>query len=84
MEMDSVKRYRLILWALFGIACAVYLIVVDISGIDTEVMRDRFKNADALFNGEAPVTDSPPPPGCSHRLRSHITSLTSLKFSFSS
>ena len=60
MEMDSVKRYRLILWALFGIACAVYLIVVDISGIDTEVMRDRFKNADALFNGEAPVTEYPP------------------------
>ena len=60
MEMDSVKRYRLILWALFGIACAVYLVVVDISGIDTEVMRDRFKNADALFNGEAVVTEYPP------------------------
>jgi Protein of unknown function (DUF2029). len=60
MEMDSVKRYRMILWALFGIACAVYLIIVDISGIDTEVMRDRFRNADALFNGEAPVTEYPP------------------------
>ena len=60
METDSVKRYRLILWVLFGIACAVYLIIVDVSGIDTEVMRDRFRNADALFNGEAVVTEYPP------------------------
>jgi len=60
MEMDSVKRYRLILWALFGIACAVYLIIVDISGIETEVMRDRFVNADTLFNGEVAVTEYPP------------------------
>jgi len=60
MEMDSVKRYRMILWALFGIACAVYLVIIDISGIDTEVMRDRFRNADELFNGEAVVTEYPP------------------------
>ena len=58
---DSVRRCQVILSSLFLIACICFLIGVHITGVETEVMRDRFwKNAEPLFNGEVPVMEYPP------------------------
>ena len=57
----SVRQYKIVLSALFLIACICFLIGVHITGVETEVMRDRFwKNAEPLFNGEVPVMEYPP------------------------
>jgi len=60
MEMDSVKKYQLTLITLFAIACAIYLIVVFFTDMMTEVMEDRFTNAEALFNGISLEMEYPP------------------------
>lgn len=58
---DGIRRYQVILAAVFLIACIGYLVAVYLGNIETEVMRDRFwKNADPLFNGEIPVMEYPP------------------------
>ena len=57
----SVRQYKIVLSALFLIACICFLVGVHITGVETEVMRDRFwKNAEPLFNGEVPVMEYPP------------------------
>ena len=59
--LDGVRRYQIIIAALFLVACAGYLLAVHILGIETEVVRDRFwKNAEPLFEGEVPVMEYPP------------------------
>ncbi len=58
---DEVKATRTVITVLFLIACTVYLLVVHASGIETEVIRDRFyKNAEPLFRGEMPAMEYPP------------------------
>ncbi len=58
---DGVRRYQVIIAALFLAACVGYLLAVFIGGIETEVMRDRFwKNAEPLFNGQVPSMEYPP------------------------
>ena len=59
--VDGVRKYQIIIAALFLVACIGYLVAVHFLGIETEVMRDRFwKNAEPLFNGEVPVMEYPP------------------------
>ena len=54
--VDGVRKYQIIIAALFLVACIGYLVAVHFLNIETEVMRDRFwKNAEPLFNGEVPV-----------------------------
>ena len=60
MEMDGIKRYQLILVTLFAVACVVYLIVVFFTDMMTEVMEDRFTNAESLFRGESLEMEYPP------------------------
>ena len=62
MQCDGgVRRYGLIISVLFLIACVVYLLVIQCTGIETEVMRDRFwKNAEPLSNGDFPMLEYPP------------------------
>lgn len=57
---DGLRRYQAILAVIFLVACAAYLLTIHITGIETEVMRDRFPSADALFSGEIPLTEYPP------------------------
>ena len=58
---DEVKATRTVIAVLFLIACIIYLLVVHASGIETEVIRDRFyKNAEPLFRGEMPTMEYPP------------------------
>ncbi len=53
--------YGAILALMFLVACIAYLKAVDLLGIETEVMRDRYwKNAYPLFHGEMPVMEYPP------------------------
>ena len=59
--VDGVRKYQIIIAALFLVACIGYLVAVHFLNIETEVMRDRFwKNAEPLFNGEVPVMEYPP------------------------
>ena len=60
MEMDSIKKYQLILTTLFAIACIVYLVVIYAFDVATEIMKYRFVDADALFNGIPMDTECPP------------------------
>lgn len=58
---DGVKATRTVITVLFLVSCIVYLLVVHASGIETEVIRDRFyKNAEPLFHGDMPATEYPP------------------------
>ncbi len=58
---DEVKATRTVISVLFLISCIAYLLVVHASGIETEVIRDRFhKNAEPLFHGDMPATEYPP------------------------
>ncbi len=57
----DVERYKLTISLMFLIACICFLVGVYVTGVETEVMRDRFwKNAEPLFNREVPVTEYPP------------------------
>lgn len=54
-------RYGVVLALIFLVACIAYLAAVDMLGIETEVMRDRYwKNAYPLFHGDVPVMEYPP------------------------
>lgn len=58
---DGAARTRTLIALLLLVACVVYLLVVHASGIETEVIRDRYwKNAVPLFEGTVPVTEYPP------------------------
>ena len=57
----AVFRYGAILALILLAACIAYLAAVDMLGIETEVMRDRYwKNAYPLFHGDVPVMEYPP------------------------
>lgn len=58
---DGAARNRTLLALAFLVACIVYLLVVRASGIETEVIRDRYwLDAEPLFRGEFPATEYPP------------------------
>lgn len=57
---DGVRRFQVTLAVIFLVACAVYLLAIHFTGIETEVMRDRFPSADALLSGDIPPTEYPP------------------------
>lgn len=58
--VNGVRRYQLILGALFAIAAAVFLLVIYHLGIDTEVMVVYFPYADELMGGSIPDIEYPP------------------------
>lgn len=56
----ALLRYGTVLALMFLVECIVYLAAVDMLGIETEVMRDRYwKNAYPLFHGDVPVMEYP-------------------------
>ena len=57
---DGVRRFQVTLAVIFLVACAGYLLAIHFTGIETEVMRDRFPSADALLSGDIPPTEYPP------------------------
>ncbi|MCL2607991.1 MAG: DUF2029 domain-containing protein [Methanomassiliicoccaceae archaeon] len=58
--MDCVRKYQLMLSAVFGIACIVYLIAIFVLDIGTEVITGRFENANDVFNGNILHLEYPP------------------------
>jgi len=60
MEPGSVERNLLAYGIVFGIACVIYLIVIAVLNIDTEVSVHRFADAETVFNGDALKTEYPP------------------------
>ena len=59
-DMDRVKKMEIIYTILLAIAFIGYLIAIYVLDIETEVIRDRFPDADQLFNGDIPITEYPP------------------------
>ena len=59
-DMDRVKKMEIIYTVLLAIAFIGYLIAIYVLDIETEVIRDRFPDADQLFNGDIPITEYPP------------------------
>ena len=57
---DGVRRTRTTIVILFLTACIGYLLSVRCLDIETEVIRDRFANAETIFSGVFPVTEYPP------------------------
>lgn len=57
---DGEKRARTVIVLLFLIACVGYLVAVRALDIETEVIRDRYVNAETIFSGVFPVTEYPP------------------------
>lgn len=57
---DGEKRARTVIVLLFLIACMGYLVAVRALDIETEVIRDRYVNAETIFSGVFPVTEYPP------------------------
>lgn len=57
---DGDRRTRTVIIILFFIACVGYLLSVRCLDIETEVIRDRFANAETIFSGVFPVTEYPP------------------------
>ena len=58
---DRDAQARTLMAVGFAVACIIYLAVIAATGIETEVMRDRFwKNAEPLFHGQFPPTEYPP------------------------
>ncbi|MBR4202024.1 MAG: DUF2029 domain-containing protein [Candidatus Methanomethylophilaceae archaeon] len=58
--MDRVKKMEIFYTVLLAIAFIGYLIAIYVLDIETEVIRDRFPDADQLFNGDIPITEYPP------------------------
>ncbi|MBQ7979849.1 MAG: DUF2029 domain-containing protein [Candidatus Methanomethylophilaceae archaeon] len=58
--MDRVKKMEIMYTVLLAIAFIGYLIAIYVLDIETEVIRDRFPDADQLFNGDIPITEYPP------------------------
>jgi len=59
-DLDRVKKMEIIYTVLLAIAFIGYLIAIYVLDIETEVIRDRFPDADQLFNGDIPITEYPP------------------------
>ena len=59
-DMDRVKKMEILYTILLAIAFIGYTIAIFILDIETEVARDRFPDADQLFNGDIPITEYPP------------------------
>lgn len=57
---DSLRCYKATLAAVLLLACIGYLVAVGLSGIETEVMKYRFGNAEDIFSGSIPATEYPP------------------------
>ena len=57
---DDARREQLIYSAVFGIACIIFLAAVAFLGIESEVMKDRFANAEAMLNGDLHTLEYPP------------------------
>lgn len=57
---DDNKRNQLIIGALSALACVIYLVVVSILDVTTEIMDWRFVNADDIFNGRPLEMEYPP------------------------
>lgn len=45
---------------LFAVVCAIYMFVIHAMNLNTEVIRDRFDDANTLFEGRIPSTEYPP------------------------
>ncbi|MDR2866975.1 MAG: glycosyltransferase 87 family protein [Methanomassiliicoccaceae archaeon] len=56
----DIKRDQLIICLIFAVSCAIYLIVVTVFNIETEVAKYRFEDAQKVFNGEPLSTEYPP------------------------
>jgi len=54
------KREQMIYIIIFCIACIIFLTAVAFLGIESEVMKDRFKNAEDLLNGGLDKLEYPP------------------------
>ena len=57
---DRVRDVEALYIVLFAVAFIGYAIAICVLGLETEVMRDRFPDADQLFNGDIPITEYPP------------------------
>ena len=57
---DRERRTRTAIVLLFLILCISFLIIVRALDIETEVIRDRYVNAETIFSGVFPVTEYPP------------------------
>ncbi|MDO5853516.1 MAG: glycosyltransferase 87 family protein [Thermoplasmata archaeon] len=57
---DDVRRTRTVISLVFLALSIVFLVGVWYWGGDTEVMRDRWRNASTLFSGSLPVMEYPP------------------------
>jgi len=60
MEPGSAERSLLIYGVIFGIACVIYLVVIAVLNIDTEVSIHRFADAERVFSGGSLATEYPP------------------------
>ncbi|MCL1811071.1 MAG: DUF2029 domain-containing protein [Methanomassiliicoccaceae archaeon] len=57
---NGIRRYQLILGAMFAVAIAIYLSVVHLTGIESEVVNGYLPYADELMNGSIPKMEYPP------------------------
>jgi len=57
---DDARREQLVYSAVFGIACIIFLVAVAVLNIESEVMRDRFANAEDMLNGNLHKLEYPP------------------------
>jgi len=57
---EGAKREQLIYSVIFGIACIIFLVAVAVLGIESEVMKERFANAEDMLNGNLPTLEYPP------------------------
>ncbi|MDR0198888.1 MAG: DUF2029 domain-containing protein, partial [Methanomassiliicoccaceae archaeon] len=57
---DDAKREQLIYGVIFGIACVIFIIAVAVLNIESEVMKDRFANAEDMLNGNLHKLEYPP------------------------
>ena len=59
LSVDA-KKEQLIYSVIFGIACIIFLAAVAFLDIESEVMRDRFANAEDMLNGNLHTLEYPP------------------------
>jgi len=57
---EDAKREQMIYCIIFGVACIIFLIAVALLDIQSEVMTDRFKNAQDLLDGNLKELEYPP------------------------
>ncbi|MDR2699192.1 MAG: DUF2029 domain-containing protein [Candidatus Methanoplasma sp.] len=57
---NGVRKYQLVLGALFAAATVAYLLMIHHMGIESDVVRVYFPYADELMHGSIPVMEYPP------------------------